>query len=140
MFGLFCRKAPAKAPARRTGDYGEDRAAAYLRQHGLRIRARNVQFEGREEIDLVAEDRRTRHFVEVKTRRQLPDAESRFGTPMMAVTPEKRRHLLSAARRYTAAHPTRKATQFDVVEVYLDPAAEVPTVLAVRHLQDAFRT
>ena len=140
MFGLFRRKAVAKAPARRTGDYGEEQAAAYLRQHGFRIRARNVQFEGREEIDLVAEDRRIRHYIEVKTRRQLPDAESRYGTPMMAVTREKRHHLLNAARRYTAAHPTRKATQFDIIEVYLDPADETPTVLAVRHLPDAFRT
>lgn len=140
MFGLFRRRAVAKAPARRTGDYGEDQAAAYLKQQGFRIRARNVQYEGREELDLVAEDRTTRRFIEVKTRRQLPGAESRYGTPMAAVTSDKRRHILNAARRYTAAHPTRKTAQFDIVEVYLDPTCDAPRVLAMHHLQDAFRT
>ena len=140
MFGLFRRKGVAKAPARRTGDYGEEQAAAYLRQNGFRIRARNVQYEGREELDLVAEDRKTRRFIEVKTRRQLPGGESRFGTPMAAVTSDKRRHILNAARRYMAAHPTRKTIQFDIVEVYLDPVGDALRVLAVRHLQDAFRT
>ena len=140
MFGLFRRRAIAKAPARRTGDYGEEQAAAYLKQQGFRIRARNVQYEGREELDLVVEDRTTRRFIEVKTRRQLPGAESRYGTPMAAVASDKRRHILNAARRYTAAHPTRKTAQFDIVEVYLDPTCDAPRVLAVHHLQDAFRT
>lgn len=140
MFGLFRRRAVAKTPARRTGDYGEEQAAAYLKQQGFRIRARNVQYEGREELDLVAEDRTTRRFIEVKTRRQLPGAESRYGTPMAAVTSDKRRHILNAARRYTAAHPTRKTAQFDIVEVYLDPTCDAPRVLAIHHLQDAFRT
>lgn len=140
MPGLFRKKETAKAPARRTGDYGEAQAAAYLRKNGFRIRARNVQFEGREELDLVAEDRKTRRFIEVKTRRQLPDTETRYGAPMDAVTKEKRRHLLDAARRYMVAHPTRKAIQFDIVEVFLDPAGEAPRVLAVRHHPDAFRT
>ena len=59
---------------------------------------------------------------------------------MAAVTSDKRRHILNAARRYTAAHPTRKTAQFDIVEVYLDPTCDAPRVLAVHHLQDAFRT
>lgn len=139
MFRLFRKRTVAKSPARRTGDYGEQQAVAYLKQNGFRIRARNVQYEGREELDIVAEDRTTRRFVEVKTRRQVPDAENRYGTPMTAVTAEKRRHLLNAARRYTAAHPTRKVALFDIVEVYIDPAAEEPAVLAVRHHSDAFR-
>lgn len=139
MFHFFRKRTGAKNPARRTGDYGERQAAAYLKQNGFRIRARNVQYAGREELDIIAEDRTTRRFVEVKTRRQVPDTESRYGTPMTAVTAEKRRHLLNAARRYTAAHPTRKVALFDIVEVYIDPAAEEPAVLAVRHHSDAFR-
>ena len=140
MFRLFHKKEQAKAPTRRTGDYGETQAVKFLKLHGFRIRARNVQFEGREELDIIAEDRTTCRFVEVKTRRQLPEADSRYGAPMQAVTPEKRRHLINAARRYTAAHPTRKTLQFDIIEVYLDPLEEAPKVLAVRHHPDAFRT
>lgn len=140
MFGLLHKKETAKAPARRTGDYGEEQAAAYLKRNGFRIRARNVQFDGREELDIVAEDRTTRRFVEVKTRRQIPDAQTRYGAPMDAVTKDKRRHLLEAARRYMVAHPTRKAIQFDIVEIFLHPTEEAPRVLAVRHHPDAFRT
>ena len=130
---------PSKTVARLRGDYGEDAAVRYLRKKHFRIRVRNLQFGGREEIDIIAEDKQTRRYIEVKTRRQSPDAPSRYGTPSDAVTKDKQAHLLSAARRYEEKKPTKKSIQFDIIEVYLDPAYEEPTLLAIRHLEDAFR-
>lgn len=133
------RAKQARSTKRRLGDLGEAAAAAYLKRSGYRIRARNVQYEGREELDIVAEDRSVRCYVEVKTRRQDPSVPARYGSPAEAVDGEKQLHLRKAARRYGAAHPTRKALRFDVIEVYLSPDAEPPTVLTVKHLTDAFR-
>lgn len=129
----------ARSPKRRLGDLGEAAAAAYLKRCGYRVCARNVQYEGREELDIVAEDRTVRCYVEVKTRRQDPSMPARYGNPADAVDGDKQSHLRRAARRYGAAHPTRKALRFDVIEVYLSPDAEPPTVLEVKHLMDAFR-
>ena len=125
--------------ARATGDYGEDAAARYLAKLGFRILARNVRCGGHEELDIVAEDRTTRHYVEVKTRRQSPDLPSRFGTPAEAVTREKQRHLISAARAYQNSRQTNKTVSMDIIEVYLDPEKEEPSLLALRYLRDAFR-
>lgn len=80
-----------------------------------------------------------RCYVEVKTRRQNPTVPHRYGAPAEAVGNEKQQHLRKAARRYEIAHPTRKALRFDVIEVYLSPDEEPPSVLAIRHLTDAFR-
>lgn len=48
------------------GDLGERMAAAYLVRHGMRIRDRNVARKTGE-LDIVAEEGETLHFVEVKT-------------------------------------------------------------------------
>ena len=139
-FPFFCsQKKNAATGSRATGDFGEEASVRYLKKLHLRILARNVRCGGHEEIDIVAEDRTTRRYVEVKTRRQSPDLPSRFGTPAEAVTREKQRHLISAARAYQSSRPTKKAVYMDVIEVYLDPEQEEPALLAVRYLRDAFR-
>lgn len=48
------------------GALGEKIAETYLKRHGFRIRARNV-LRKTGELDLVAEEGETLHFVEVKT-------------------------------------------------------------------------
>jgi putative endonuclease len=75
--------------------------------------ARNVRAGGGE-IDLVAGDGGTVVFVEVKWRRD----DSR-GTPAEAVTPAKRRKLLSAARAWLAENPAGagRDVRFDVVAI-----------------------
>lgn len=50
-----------------TGLAGEDLAAAFLQEKGLRVVERNVRCVGGE-LDLVCEDRGSLVFVEVKTR------------------------------------------------------------------------
>ncbi len=120
-----------------TGARGEDIAAVYLKSHGYKIRARNIRPDGHEEIDIVCETHTMRVFVEVKTRTTSGDDPERYGTPAMAVTQEKRRHLFNAAYAYHRLHPTEKTVRMDVIEVRLPADGGTPDV---HHIEDAFRS
>jgi hypothetical protein len=72
-------------PEQAHGRRGEDLAHRFLRRQGLTIVARNFhQRSGRGELDIVAWDRQTLVFVEVKTR-----ASAEFGSPGRAVGTDK---------------------------------------------------
>jgi putative endonuclease len=107
------------------GQLGETYAAAYLEQLGYRLVAANFTLPvGRNlrgavinaEIDLVAYDRNTLCFIEVKTR-----ASDWFAPPQVNVDLRKRRQITRAARVYRRmlgieSEPYR----FDVVTVILN--------------------
>ena len=114
-----------------TGLWGESKAAAYLQQQGLKILARRVRLDARDEIDLLARDGQSLVFVEVKTRRN-----EEFGSPVKAVDRNKRHALCRAALRYMArlAEPP-PAFRFDVVEVIGRPLQSSPRI---RHIENAF--
>ncbi|HOK44910.1 MAG TPA: YraN family protein [Bryobacteraceae bacterium] len=113
------------------GRRGEDLAHRYLERQGFSIVARNHRApSGRGEIDLVAWERDTLVFVEVKTRHSVE-----FGVPERNVDAEKRNALLRAARDYArrAGVPWERV-RFDLVSVVLsDPPA-------FTHTRDAFKT
>ena len=118
--GIARRRRPAAAqrvPTRPAttpkGRAGEDEAARFLEGRGLALLARNVRAGGGE-LDLVAADGRCVVFAEVKWRR-----DASRGTPAEAVTPAKRRKLLSAARAWLAANPSGgpRDVRFDVVAI-----------------------
>lgn len=123
--------------AKEVGVRGEDIAARYLKRRLYRILDRNYTVRPYE-LDIVAETPFTRVFVEVKTRRMLVGEASKFGSPLDAVDARKRYFVTRAAKAYTALHPTQKKLRFDVIEVYLS-RTEIPKILAVRHMKDAFR-
>ncbi len=102
-----------RPPTTPKGRAGEDEAARFLTERGLDVVARNVRAGGGE-IDLVAGDGGTVVFVEVKWRR-----DASRGTPAEAVTPLKRRKLLSAARAWLAENPSgvSRDVRFDVVAI-----------------------
>jgi putative endonuclease len=80
------------------GRQGEQLAAEYLQRAGLRILDRNWRCaEG--EIDIVAADRRVLVVCEVKTR-----SDTRYGTPLEAITRQKRNRLRRLAVRWLVAH------------------------------------
>lgn len=117
--GLARKRRPAAAarPGRPAttpkGRAGEDEAARFLEARGLSVLARNVRAGGGE-IDLVAAEQGAVVFVEVKWRR-----DASRGAPAEAVTPLKRRRLLSAARAWLAENPSGAAREvrFDVVAI-----------------------
>lgn len=98
----------------RLGAAGEERVAAWYRQAGYQVVARNWRCrEG--EIDLVCTKAGVVVICEVKTRSSLA-----FGHPAEAVTPAKQRRLRMLATRWLAAAdpPVRpRAIRFDVAAV-----------------------
>ena len=98
--------------SRLLGRWGEERAAAYLRDKGYLLKAANWRCRFGE-LDLVAEDGTCLCFVEVKLRKN-----GRFGAACEAVTPAKQRKLRAAAEMYLLNHPTTLQPRFDVAEIY----------------------
>ena len=76
------------------GAEGERAAEKFLRRQRYTIVARNYRCPSGE-VDLVALDRSTVVFVEVKTRTQAG-----FGSPLEAVDPRKQRQIQRAAQHY----------------------------------------
>jgi putative endonuclease len=99
---------------------GEEIAARELARRGYAIRERNWRCpEG--ELDIVAEQRQTLVFAEVRTRRG-----GRFGTPEESITPAKRAHLIAAAQSYLQAHSLGDRNwRIDVVAVEMSSRGEL---------------
>lgn len=117
----------------RLGRFGENTAVKYLKKNGYRICKRNF-IAADAEIDIIAENKDTTVFVEVKTRRALPS----FTTPRAAaaVTPEKQRKILRAAAAYREKDE-KKRYRFDVIEVYAEGSALL-RAKEIRHLVGTF--
>ena len=137
MIQFFKDKKPTTADI---GRYGEEIAAKHFKQLGFRIVTRN-RHEGRNEIDLIAENREFIVFAEVKTRSADKHYTCDYGSAADAVTPAKRRRTIEAARAYLNKSRCEKTPRFDVIEVYLGQTSltATPQVLRIEHLEDAFR-
>lgn len=110
------------------GAWGEDYAARYLRKQGLKILQRNLRTPVGE-IDIVARDRKTLVFVEVKTRQS-----QQFGTPQEAVGTHKQRQIIRTAQWYLSEHPAGKLQpRFDVVALL-----KMGDQVQVEHIVSAF--
>jgi putative endonuclease len=103
--------APGKVAAQSFGLSAESTAAALLIGKGYRILARRWRSPFGE-IDIVARNRSTVIFVEVKARSALDDA-------AYAVTPRQRRRIIDAASAWLASRPDLSGldARFDVVLV-----------------------
>ena len=117
-----------------TGRIGEEHACEMLTSAGFGVLERNCRTRAGE-IDVVALDRGTLVFVEVKTMR----TGSRSGPerPVLAVGPRKQLQIRRLARAWLAerAPPRYSAIRFDVIGVTLDPGG---TPLAIEHIPNAF--
>lgn len=112
------------------GRRGENAAARFLQRLGYVIVAR-AERDAIGELDLVAVDRRTVVFVEVKTR-----ASHDAGHPAEAVHEEKQRRLTRLALAYLRRHDLLECrSRFDVVAVTWPDNAKRPTI---EHFKDAF--
>jgi len=107
------------------GEIGENLACDELRRRGYEILARRYRRRGGE-IDIIATDRSTVVFVEVKMR-----AGPEFGSGADAITWTKRRRLTSLASDFLVRQRlTDRACRFDVVAIALGrdgPVLEVYT-------------
>lgn len=109
---------------------GERIAEEFLALRGLEVIDRNARV-GRGEIDLVARDRETVVFVEVKFR-----TGAAFGGPLAAVSPKKREDVARAAAGYLLRRGLLgRAVRFDVVGLTRAPDG---LELHVTHVPNAF--
>lgn len=108
------------------GDLGEELTCAYVKEKGMKILARNFRF-GKEEIDIIAEDRGTVVFIEVKARSGV-----RYGQPDEAVTKFKQRSVIRAAVGYLKINNLlNRSVRFDVSSILEDN---------IKYIKNAFDT
>ncbi len=119
---------PRKSP-RILGQSGERIALQYLEKKRYKIVAKGFRmFRG--EIDIIAYDRKTLVFVEVKTRRKID-----FGLPEEFVNPAKQKQIKKIAQGFLVKNNLEDVEcRFDVVSLSLDEKNEY----TIGHIKDAF--
>ena len=110
------------------GNFGETLAAKYLENLGYKIIERNWRYSRIGEIDIIAMDRDTLVFVEVKTRRTTA-----FGHPFEAIDDKKYNQVHSIANAYMAQSDLKyKSCRIDGISVILSNPPEIT------HLRNLF--
>jgi len=80
---------------KKIGDAGEKQAEEYLKSLGMKILERNWKYSRIGEIDIIALDKDTLVFVEVKFRRS-----NSFGSAIEAITPKKLEKIYQSTLAY----------------------------------------
>ena len=111
------------------GKNGEDAVCAHLETTGRRVVERNF-FCRAGEIDIIARERDTVLFVEVKTR-----SSGAFGTPGEAVTLMKQGKIRQTAQEYILKRELdeNQGYRFDVAEVYKESGG-----FRINYIENAF--
>ena len=121
---------------KRLGAFGEALARLHLEARGLEILDANYRTRFGE-LDLVAANRSSLVFCEVKTR-VLDGPPGELG-PFAALGPDKRRRVRRMAREWLCARESRELwpseIRFDAIGISLDRAGQL---LALDHLEGAF--
>ena len=125
-----------KTDKRVLGDFGERAARRFLRRRGYRIVKKNFVADSNE-IDIIAKDRETLIFVEVKTR-TIGKENPNEPRPASAVDAEKQRGIIKAASFYIAYNPTRLKKRFDIIEIYVNSNSGRYSVAEIKHLKNTF--
>ena len=111
------------------GKAAENAAEEHLCRKGYQILERNVRYPNGE-LDIVARDRETVVFVEVKARRS-----EEFGGASHAVTGQKKQKLIKLAAQYIGVHHLQDCPcRFDVVLIQ----GESPLSRTLDHIENAF--
>ena len=104
------------------GNWGEDEACIALKKRGYKIILRNFRCKTGE-IDIIATDKDTLVFVEVKTR-----SSNIRGTPAEAVTSSKQKHIIRSAQWFMQKRKYKGLCRFDVVAITKNEAASEKTI------------
>lgn len=100
---------------RDTGNIGEKLARDYLKKHGYSIVQTNFRCRNGE-VDIIARQKKTLVFVEVRTKRNLE-----YGTPEESITRTKSHRLRATAYYYLKSLEKQPASwRIDFVAVELD--------------------
>ena len=105
---------------KKTGQIGEDLAVNFLTDKGYKILERNRHFSRACEIDIIALNKDTLVFVEVKTR-----STEICGIPFEAVTKSKYEKIKLGLYSYLQENPKYKKYRIDAVSVLLKPEIKI---------------
>jgi putative endonuclease len=100
------------------GKKGEDWAAGWLVREGYKILQRNWR-SGRYEVDIIACQGKTVHFIEVKCKQW-----SVYGPPEENVSRKKIRNMMKGALAWRIQFPGHTRIQYDVLAITIRPGAE----------------
>jgi putative endonuclease len=110
------------------GKKGEEKALRFLKKKGYRIIEKNYVCK-LGEMDIIAKEKDTLVFVEVKTR-----TTTEFGPPQLAVNSSKQRQLSKVALNYLKEKQLEEVkARFDVVAILLEQEKE-----KIELIKDAF--
>jgi putative endonuclease len=113
---------------RELGKKGEEVALRFLKKKGYRIIEKNYVCK-MGEMDIIAKDKDTLAFIEVKTR-----TTTEFGPPQLAVNSSKQRQLSKVALNYLKEKQLEDVkARFDVVAILLEQEKE-----KIELIKDAF--
>lgn len=102
------------------GKKGEELAQEYLAKQGYKILETNKHFSKFCEIDIIALDKDTLVFCEVKTR-----TSDVCGTPFEAITKTKYQNIKKGVFLYLQEFPQYKKFRIDAISVLLTPKTEI---------------
>ena len=110
------------------GNKGEEAARKFLLEKGYLILEKNWRF-GRAEIDIIAKDKSTLVFIEVKSR-----STNRYGAPEEFISKKKMKFLTQAASAYMEKINHSWEIRFDVLAILIT----INQVNQIKHFEDAF--
>ena len=116
---------------KKIGDNGEIQAENYLKKLGYKIIEKNWKYSRIGEIDLIAKDKDTIVFVEVKTR-----SSKSFATPAEFVDNEKISRITRVAEFFIKHYKCQLSPRIDVIEVYISLIGDKYTVERINHLEN----
>ena len=102
------------------GKFGEEKAKEYLEKQGYKILEMNKHFSKFCEADIIALDKNTLVFVEVKTRKT-----TKFGLPAEAITKTKYQNIKNCMYFYLQENPNYKKFRIDVISIVMEPKFEI---------------
>ena len=108
------------------GTWGEDLAAAYLREKGYVILERDWH-SGHRDIDIIAQNKEWLVFIEVKTR-----STDDIARPEQAVDWKKQRNLMRSINHYLHYRNIEQPWRFDVISIVGSPSKEPQ----IEHIED----
>jgi len=111
-----------KAEHLQSGIWGEELAAAYLREKGYVILERNWH-SGHRDIDIIAQRNDCTVFVEVKTR-----SNREYREPEEAINYEKQKNLLRSINHYLNYRHLKAPWRFDVITIIGKPYGNTPEI------------
>ena len=111
------------------GAFGESEAEKYLKKNGYKILEKNYRYSRLAEIDIIAKDKDTIVFVEVKTRSNL-----KFGHPFEAINKTKLQHIFQAGLFYLQNTKEKyKNYRIDIVAIIKETNEKTQKI---EHLKD----